>query len=187
MYKINVQIVGITPIKFNRISQEALDNIDKGKRAKKDHKKELEDWKKKILSDKKGNYVESLMIRSCIINGLALPVPLVSNKVKIQKPKGKATVFINPLKCYIEGKVEPKPDVTWTQNKNAIGNPLVIVRRPIMKEWKIKFEITVTSDFLLEEVLKTGVARAGLCFGLGSHRPDFGRFVISKWSKNGKV
>ena len=185
MFTVNVKVKGIVPIKFNRPLIEDLAGLDDGTRpgGKKTKEQKLTDWKRKILSDDNGYYIESVMLKECITRGLALPIPLVSNKVKMQRPKGKATIFIEDYKNYIDGQLEAEPDVTYTQNKNAIGCPLVCVRRPIMLNWSVSFKVNVVDNCLLEEVLRDGVARAGLCHGLGSHRPDFGRFVIEKWEK----
>jgi hypothetical protein len=185
MYSVKVTLKGIVPIKFNRPLIEELAGLDDGTRpgGRKTKEQKLEDWKRKILSDDNGYYVENIMLKECIVKGLALPFPLVSNKVKMQKPKAKATIFIEDYKNYIDGKLDKEPDISYTQNKNAPGCPLVCVRRPIMQKWGVSFQINVVDEYLLEEVLRDGVARAGLCHGLGSHRPDFGRFVIEKWEK----
>jgi len=183
MYEVKVTIQGTVPIKFNKMSEEDIELMDKGQRRKKDHAKELVKWKAKIPQDSKGYFIDSPMIRASVINGLVSPVPLVSNKIKMNKPRAKATIFVSPFNCYIDGKPDKEPDVTVTQNKNAIGNPSVVVRRPIIREWKVTFDLQVMDDYLTEEVLREGVERAGRSHGIGSHRPDFGRFEIVGWQK----
>ena len=56
---------------------------------------------------------------------------------------------------------------------------LVMCYRPLIKEWKI------TGTMILIELqprfVKQAFDRAGIRYGLGSYRPRFGRFAVTKW------
>ena len=62
----------------------------------------------------------------------------------------------------------------------------VPVYRPLIKEWKISGEIQ-TFDVPFDFV-KESLQLAGMRFGLLSHRPQIGRFVVNKFEvkNNGK-
>ena len=60
---------------------------------------------------------------------------------------------------------------------------MTIVRRPAMKAgWKIQATIAVLDDTLPVEALRNAIETAGLYVGVGSWRPEFGRFVLREWA-----
>lgn len=58
----------------------------------------------------------------------------------------------------------------------------VTTYRPIVKKWKVKGKLTyIEEGSLTPKFLKDTMIMAGVRFGLLSHRPKFGKFVITKW------
>jgi len=187
MYKVQVEIQTIVPYKQDRFTEKNKDRADKGKSSKKDTwDQRQKDWEDKIYKDNKGCYVPVSHIYHSLLNGLSGQPPLVSNKVKLNKPTTKATIFIEESKIYIyNGKIKKKydeMDVFSTVNKNAIGKPRVTSAHPMFNPpLTASFTINVTQDYLLPEVLKEGLERAGQCYGIGAGRPIYGRFLVKKF------
>ena len=110
----------------------------------------------------------------------------MSNRVKMSKPTTKATVFVEETKSYLfNGKIKKKfdeMDVFSTVNKNAIGKPRITTGHPMFHPpLTAEFTVVVTQDFLIPEVLKEGLIRAGQCYGIGAGRPIYGRFRVLKF------
>lgn len=57
----------------------------------------------------------------------------------------------------------------------------VVAFRPLIKDWKCKG--TLTSFGADEEFIKACLELAGIRYGLLSHRPEFGRFIVTKFTK----
>jgi len=53
--------------------------------------------------------------------------------------------------------------------------------RPLIKEWKIKG--IINSFGVPQEFIKECIELAGFRYGLLSHRPEFGRFILTKFEK----
>lgn len=187
MYKVKVEIEGIVPYKQDRFTELAKDRADKGKSGKGDTFDERQkQWEDKIYKDEKGCYIPVSHIYHSLINGLAGQPPLVSNKVKMNKPTTKATVFIEETKMYLyNGKIKKTYDEMYifsTINKIAIGKPRITSAHVMFNlPYTASFTIFITQDFLLPEVLKEGLVRAGQCYGIGAGRPIFGRFIVKKF------
>lgn len=62
---------------------------------------------------------------------------------------------------------------------------LVICYRPLIKKWKI--EGTMILLGLQPRFIKEALEYAGINIGLGSYRPRFGRFTITKWEVKEKT
>jgi len=121
-------------------------------------------------------------MRFSLNNGFVSPVPIKSNKVKMTKQKAKGTVFVLTDSIISNGKkkVEPEKDVTAVNTKYG----LVLQTRPRFEEgWKATFDLMIAQDWLTIDALKDGIAQAGQCHGLGSHRPDFGRYIVKSIKK----
>ena len=183
MYKVNVEIETVVPYKQDRFTDLAKERADKGKTSKHDTWEiRQKQWEEKVYKDKKGCYIPVCHVYHSILNGLAAQPSFVSNKVKLTRNTVKATIFIDDDKMYISKKNFDGLDIFTTVNKNAIGSPRVTTAHPYFNPpLKIAFTISVVQDFLLPEILKEGIARAGLCFGIGAGRPKFGRFIVKKF------
>lgn len=58
-----------------------------------------------------------------------------------------------------------------------------VKERPAFKEgWTLDFTINIMDDGIPKEKIKECLTIAGMLFGMGSRRPDFGRFIISKFN-----
>jgi len=183
MYYAQVEIEGIVPMKQNRVTERVIQDIS-GVGGKKLTPEEQEaEWEQKSYVNKKGEYyIPASHFQFSINNGMTTPVPIKSNKVKMSKQKAKGTVFVITDSVISNGKtkVVPQKDVTAINTKYG----LTLQTRPCFDEgWKATFKLMVAQDWLTIEALKDGIVQAGQSHGLGSHRPQFGRFIIKSVKK----
>lgn len=59
--------------------------------------------------------------------------------------------------------------------------------RPMLREWKVEFQLEVDDVEIPKEVLKDILDRAGKCVGVGDWRPQmkgpYGRFIVTKFKE----
>jgi len=176
MYTVKVSIEGVVPMKQNKVSD------DYGKDPDPITTPEMveKEFHAKAYKNSQGYYVPALQLNACTIAGLSAPKPLISNKVKLFKKTVKACIFVNQDAQLSNGKADMKyeKDITFVPTKTGLATQV----RPMFKEgWKASFEVTCVQDWLAPAVLKEGLVRAGMCHGLGSHRPQFGRFIVKSF------
>jgi hypothetical protein len=59
---------------------------------------------------------------------------------------------------------------------------MVMLYRPIFKDgWTLDFTVLIADDRITEDLVHDAFNSAGLLAGLGAGRPDFGRFIVTKW------
>jgi len=173
MYIAKVEIEGIVPMKQNKVS----DDYGKPEPAIKTTAMIEKEFHNKAYRNDVGFYIPSIQLTSTVIAGLSAPKPLISNRVKLFKKTVKACIFVNGDAQIYNGNKEIKyeKDISFVPTKTGLATQI----RPRFKEgWKVGFRVTCVQDWLDPEILKEGIIRAGLCHGLGSHRPQFGRFVV---------
>lgn len=175
MYTIKGQIIGISSIKFNRCA-DPLGTLNPGGR-KKTHEQLLKDAEKKVHTDKRGIFFPRRGFKSCLLNGCRI-AGLKDGKKQLW-PLIKAVVY--PQDDIVFGcKTHDGVDEAWTQNKQQ---QLIPNFCPFLEPgWKSDFELSVLDDSLSQAAIKTALDTAGLVVGLGSGRPEYGRFNVSKWS-----
>ena len=82
---------------------------------------------------------------------------------------------------YSIGKKEPDGiDVRPVIRGKGAKTTLVLCYRPLVKHWKIEMTMVLLLD-LQEQVVRQALELAGVRCGLGSFRPRFGRFAVTKW------
>ena len=177
MYTATVEIEGVVPMKQNKVS----DDYGKTEPAIKTSAMIEKEFHAKVYRNEKGCYIPSIQLTSTVIAGLSAPKPLISNRVKLFKKTVKACIFVTNDAQIYNGQKEVKydKDISFVPTKTGLATQI----RPRFKEgWKAEFKVTCVQDWLAPEVLKEGIVRAGLCHGLGSHRPQFGRFIVKSFS-----
>lgn len=171
-YDIEFEIKGISPLKMDRWVDGIQPKNEEG------YKKQAE---QKVYRDKKGN----LAIPSCAIKA---SMRLASSEIgkKMEAKKNRQTIqsamFIEQEFLSI-GKKKFDCIVEDIVTRKGTGDKVTRVRafRPQIKEWTAKG--IITSYGVPFEFLQDCMSLAGMRFGLLSHRPQFGRFVITKFEK----
>jgi len=171
MKKIEFEIKGIAPLKMDKWVDGIQPKNEDG------YKKMAE---KKVYTDKKGNLaIPSVALKACM--------RYASSEVgkKMQAKKNRQTiqsaVFIEPdmlsigkkkYDCIVEDVVTRGQGAKVTRVKTF---------RPLVKEWYVKG--TINSFGVPSEFIKECMELGGVRYGLLSHRPDFGRFEIIKFTE----
>ena len=175
-----VTIKGISPLLMNRPS--LLEISDKAKRKMSGVDEEEKQFiEKQYRTDKGELFTPDTHIKGALVEA--------GKNIKV-KGKGKATyskiigyaVIIEPSQ--IIHKIQKiEKHVVLAVNPNTKGrNPLC---RPMLKEWKLDFELEFDGDEIPEEVLKEALDYAGKRVGIGDWRPakkgTFGRFIVTNF------
>ena len=57
----------------------------------------------------------------------------------------------------------------------------VLLRRPILNEWRLAFDVLVLDPLMTDDELRISLETTGRYIGIGGHRPEYGRFEITKF------
>lgn len=166
------ELEGMSPLKMDRWLDEP-------------QPKSLEGYKKQAELKVYTNGKKEICIPS---NSIKASMRLASSEIgkKMEAKKNRQTVassiFFDQT-MYSLGK--KKPDTICEDVvTRGVGDKLTRVKtfRPLIKEgWKIKVKIVsfgATKDFI-----EQSLTLAGIRFGLLSHRPEFGRFVVKSFKE----
>jgi hypothetical protein len=99
-------------------------------------------------------------------------------------PFMRAWLFIEPDMIPFEPnrKVPDFIDSRIATNRNMGKGTAVLVHRPGLNEgWILHFNIRVMDDRLPQEHVLTALKEAGTMTGIGSYRPEFGRFKVNSF------
>ena len=177
MYTAEVEIEGIVPMKQNKVADD-YDGSGTTTKIKTKEEKDSE-WIARAYKSEKGFYIPMQQLNATILAGLSAPKPMISNRVKIFKKTAKACIFVQNDAVMSNGReVKPEKDINFIPTPTGLAT----LERPMFKEgWHAKFKVVCVQDWLTPEVLKEGIARAGMCHGVGSNRPLFGRFIVKSF------
>lgn len=94
-----------------------------------------------------------------------------------------AYLFITPNFLPI-GKKAPDCIDAKIVTRKGTGDKVqrVVSYRPLFKSWTAEGTINIANDNLTADFVKQALGLAGEKYGLLSHRPEFGRFVITKFN-----
>ncbi len=167
----DIELEGICPIKMDKWLDDPQPKSEAGY-------KELA--KKKVYIDDKGNIgIPSNSIKA----SMRLASSEIGKKMEAKKNRQtiKSAVFFDK-EIYLIGKKKPDMIVGDVVTRGQ-GEKVTRVKtyRPLIKIWKIKCRIIaygVTKDFVQQSL-----ELAGMRFGLLSHRPEFGRFIVKSFKK----
>lgn len=179
--KFNVTIKGLAPLLQHRFSEEKLYRVKKGGGDKRLTEAEKRESAKQFLYvDSKGkvaqpsSHIEGAMIKA------ATDVKISGGGKKSYKDLVKGAVFVFPE--YI-----PHKNQAWDVDERAVVNPTTRGRtmcyRPRLEKWELNFDLEVNDDRADEHAIKQILEIAGAQRGIGSYRPRFGRFEITKFAK----
>ena len=170
MYKVETVIQGVAPFLFNRPEDErkTVGNISEEERRE-------SAAVTKLHKNGHGLMATAWMVKQTLLNGAK------------QCLKGKASIS-----NYVKAAVFPTDGLfdreeadflheTWGRVPPKTG-ALVKVWRPAMKEgWEMRLTFHVTDDRLTADALRLAWENSGMMVGIGSWRPEFGRFIVKEW------
>lgn len=168
-------------ILFNAWTPEAIEGLENGsKRLTKEEDERLA-WGR-CHYDNGSVVMPSLSIHKALLMGLKLDGRKHNRRSLATYALG--GVIIDPAKIPFGKK---KPDGI---QEDVGGEPgkAVILRRPYLDApWRLAFNLIVIDDIALSgESLKAGLIRAGFSNGLGSFRPQYGRFEVRNFEESKK-
>jgi hypothetical protein len=178
MYKIKGGLEGMADILFNApppIEEEK----GKGKAPSKMSSEELrQEAMKRLHRNGQGIFLRPEALLESMYDG--------SNRAGLKDGKRalsrllEATVFVEDAILF--GKDEPDYVHTcWGRVPPRTG-AMVPIRRPAMNAgWKVSFTLAVMNDSIGEGQIREALDHAGLMVGVGSWRPQYGRFRVTSW------
>jgi len=180
--KIEVDIEGISPVLFNRFTEEAqiaLEARTTGKRKTVDDKmKEAET--KVYRKTPRGNliipktHIKKSMLEGCGFAGFKIGR-------RSAAPFIRATVFVNDDMDLGVKKPDGIHECTGRIPPGPKGK-MVVIRRPYLDTgWKASFGMMATDDRVDLSIIEGSIREAGLVCGLCDHRPEFGRFIVKRF------
>lgn len=176
MYFINLAIVGQAPIKFNRMADpfNTLPGANSGRKQTKEQL--IESAKLKIHRDEHGLFFPGRGLKSAIVKGCSTLG--IKDGKKPLWPFMKAVLYTQgDLRFGVEDYDYIAED--WTLNKTMQMIPNF---RPTLDVgWKSSCTLAVLDDGLSVDSVRASVNTAGLLIGIGSGRPECGRFSVEKW------
>ncbi len=182
MYEIDVTIEGIAPILFNRFTEEQKKKMEErqtgGTRTV--AKSEAEALTK-VYRNGDGLYCPAANIKKTMLNGIT--------KGNVKEGRGSA-------RPYIEATVFVKPEAVpfHKQDPDFIheatgrippktGDRCVIRRPGLNTGWQLSFMLSVVDDRRSEDSIRRGLDEGGLLIGLCDGRPEYGRFIVTKFTR----
>jgi len=188
MRKFEATIRGVTPFLANRYLEAAEVEGKIGKTPRDSTK--LDAWRKaegalRMYENGHGPYLPSRNIRSAMVEG-ARALQL--------KHKGGAGRSVALFPFLRRGLVVEHAELLFGEveiglHRDTVRIPpqkgaLVIKYWPKIEEWSLTFQLVVFDDSLQEDAeLQEAIRAAGLYCGLGTGRPDFGKFNLVGWKE----
>lgn len=162
--KFKIVLKGVAPLLINRFISE-----------EKSRKKEYvpaDECKKKLYINSKGElYVPTTMIKAAMISAGS---DFAFKGKKTYKQFIKSGIFFDSE----EAKLTPQK-YSIDERPVQIGDARVLGWRPRFDNWKIEFTMNVIDEFIGSTTLKDILSAAGKYKGIGSYRPEFGRFIVA--------
>lgn len=178
MYHIVGEIEGVVDLLFNAWTKRAIDGLirpNPGGRLS--QAQMLEEAEQKVHRNGKRLVIPKANQKKCLLAGIKL--------AKLKEGRGS-------LIPYVEATVFAEKDMELDREKfdymhEAIGRnentgqAIWILRPAVRAPWRGKYSFFVTDDRRNADTLRRGWEEAGLLNGLGSFRPEYGRFLVKSW------
>lgn len=181
MYEMRVVVEGVAPFLFNRMTEAAAESFKSGQTGgTKTNDQRVEEAKDKVYLDSHGLFLPAWNIKRGILDG-AGKTGMKWNKRALWQHLS-AMLFIQdvgrftragiPLKeadglSQVPGRTPPKRGVA------------TIVRRPVLTAgWQLRWSMSILDDGIDPKLVRASVEALGLQVGLGSWRPEAGRFLV---------
>lgn len=176
MYRINAHLKGVAPILFNRfIDPSVLDKPSTG--GTRTEQQRLDEAMLKVHRNGHGIYLPAWNLKCAIVEG--------SKKGNLKEGKKSVAPFIQATVFPEDapfGKDEPDEIHVSQGRVPPRTGAAVLIRRPMLHAgWTLPVTINVVDDRRNPETLRTALEEAGTLVGLGSWRPEYGRFIVTDW------
>jgi hypothetical protein len=180
MYTINGRIRGLAPILFNAFTESTIGNLRAGTTGGTfTDEQRMQEAMEKLHRGPGGDIVlPSWNFKVCLIEGSKM-AGLKEGRKSIA-PFLLATVFVQGEMTF--GKTAPDFIHEVTGRRPPKTGGACLVKRPAFREgWEIPFTLSVVDDRRSPDHIRRALEEAGTLVGLGSWRPEYGRFLVTDW------
>lgn len=178
MYRIKGEIEGSAPLLFNRFTEESQADMESGKTG---GKFTVEQRRQQALDciyrNERGIYLPNWNFKCCLIEG--------ARRGKVKEGKGSIAPLLLAT-MFVDGELVFSHAVEflhehWGRRPPRTGGACMVRRPGLEPGWKLPFCLVVIDDRRDASNIRLALEEAGLLVGLGSWRPEYGRFVVTKW------
>ena len=202
MRQFTATIKGVTPFLFNRYFEEDESIPLIGKKPR--DSTTVDEWRKKeamlrVYENGHGPFLPARNIRSAMVEGaraLQLKHKPVTGRPMALWPFLRRGLQVGPAELLFDQEFPKDIDFTfvWTpecefMHRDTVRIPpqkgaLVVKYWPKLEDWRLSFTLSVFDDSIQEEDgLQESIKAAGLFCGLGTGRPDFGKYSLVGWEE----
>jgi hypothetical protein len=183
MEQYRVELTGIAPVKFNKPTAEAVKGLNPGTKAQKREDaagREAEAMDRLYFAADGCIGAPARQIKRVVLDGASMGTIKIGRKSAVAYLKG--TVMVTEGSFGVEQPDGIVEDVVRIPPRTGA---LVLKAWPILNVgWRLTFELTLLHPAVLgPSVARAALDSAGLLAGLGTERPEYGRFTVSKWEK----
>jgi len=189
MRKFHGEIEGVTPFLFNRYVEESEVVAELGKKPKDLSK--IDEWRRaegmmRVYANGQGPFVPGRNIRSTMMNG-ADAAAITHKHGRSQRALGpflrRGTLIEPPELLFGEIEISLHRDTVRIPPRTGA---LVVKYWPKVEGWRLAFDCVVFDDSLQgDDELRASLEAAGIFCGLGTGRPDYGKFKVAAWKEIG--
>lgn len=180
-YSITATIEGVAPILFNRMTsgERAVLEGEKAGGQKASKAQRQAEALERVYRDDRGLYIPAWNLKRCIVDG--------ASKAGLKEGRASLGQFLIAEMFLAEDPAFGKADQDFVHEalgrKPARTGAAAIIRRPALAVgWQLPFTLHVVEDRRSPDSIRVALETAGLKVGLGSWRPEFGRFRVVSFS-----
>jgi len=178
VYRVSGQLTGVAPLLINRYTGDP----GKGPGGKTSEKKRWEEAKQKAYRGNNGLYLPSWTFKRVLLDGCGMAGMKRDARRGLSKYL-EASVFVEGDLLF--GKHEPDfYHEAMGRIPPRTGGYVPIIRPALETGWQLPFRLVVLDDTITEEQVRWAMEEAGVRAGIGAWRPEYGRFVVSEWSRS---
>ena len=179
MIKITVEVEGVSPVMMHRFTEKAKDGVKSGtsssiKNQVRDPRAEAEAVAYRLSNGEL--YAPAAWIKTALCKGASFHK--VGRRLATQLMR--ASAYVEPEQISFGVKefvIDERPVV------NPFTKGRQICYRPKISEWRLSFFLIVDETITGFDLVQASLVDAGSKVGIGSFRPDFGRFKVTKFVK----
>lgn len=182
MYTLKGKLIGIAAILFNRLLEEAQEQIaDRKSGPTLTREEKIKQAHRKVYRRDGVIGIPAKNVKKCLLQG--------SRMLKQKRQRSSLWPYLQGASFFTEDFLSlgrKGPDLiheeTGRQPPGPRGAPVTIYRPALREGWELPFGLVVYDDTLPKSQVKEALEYAGLMVGLCDHRPDYGRFQV-EWEE----
>ena len=180
MYHIKVQVQGVSPVAFNRPSDDLKASIESGKGGgRRSVQQSMNEAEQKVYSNGEGLYMPWRWLKKVLLEGCTL--------ANLKYQRRSLYPYLDGAVLVLEKEIPLNKDTRdfiyerWGRIPPRTG-AMAIIRTPALNAgWQAAFTLVVGDDGINSDQVQLALAAGGTLRGVGNNRPEFGRFEITGW------